>query len=421
MPGGRGRIPGYDLRILHIIASVDPSSGGPIEGILRQEKVTGGVDGRVVREIVSLDLPDAPFLKSFPIAVHALGRPIVGNDPVRRLQRHYRYSPDYAPWIRANAHRFDCAIVHGLWNYSALAAAWTLPGSGLPYFVFTHGMLDPWFRAYYPKKHVAKQLSWLIAEGRLLAHARSVLFTCAEEQRQAEGAFRGYSYTGTVVGYGTTRPPAVSESGRAALAEIVPDAGDRPYLLFLSRIHAKKGCDLLIEGFARMADRRPELRLVMVGPSEPTLLAELQAIVARHGLEDRVIWPGPVFGDAKWALIAAAEAFILPSHQENFGIAVAEALAGGTPVLISDKVNIWQEIADAGAGLVAPDTVDGVIDLLARWFATPDAARIAMGQAGLDLFARQFDVANTAPALLDRMAAFIDDDECRPRSEKVRE
>ena len=103
-----------ELRILHIIAGVDPRGGGPIEGILRQEQMTGGDRRLAIREIVSLDLPDAPFLKDFAIKVNAVGRRPFGRSPLRRFLNHYRHSPDLTPWLRDNIGRFDFVIVHGL-------------------------------------------------------------------------------------------------------------------------------------------------------------------------------------------------------------------------------------------------------------------------------------------------------------------
>ncbi|MFN6996501.1 MAG: glycosyltransferase, partial [Aquincola tertiaricarbonis] len=111
-------------------------------------------------------------------------------------------------------------------------------------------------------------------------------------------------------------------------------------------------------------------------------------------------WPGMLQGDLKWGAFHAAEAFVLPSHQENFGIAVAEALGCGVPVLISDKVNIWREIEADGAGLVAPDTAEGTAQLLQRWLALSSAERAAMRDRARGCFAQRFTVEAMADSLL---------------------
>ena len=105
-------------------------------------------------------------------------------------------------------------------------------------------------------------------------------------------------------------------------------------------------------------------------------------------------------GDAKWGAFRAAEAFVLPSHQENFGIAVSEALACGTPVLISDQVNIWREVTGDGAGLAEPDTADGTLHLLTRWRALDDGARARMREAARQTFQERFEIGAVARSLV---------------------
>jgi len=142
----------------------------------------------------------------------------------------------------------------------------------------------------------------------------------------------------------------------------------------------------------------------MAGPDEQGWTAELQAIVAAAGLESRVHWLGMLNGSQKWQAFQACEAFILPSHQENFGIAVAEALACGRPVLLSDKVNIAPEIAGDGAGLMESDTLDGTERLLTRWIGMPEAERRVMGARAVACFEARYDMAQCAETI-DRLFA----------------
>jgi glycosyltransferase involved in cell wall biosynthesis len=135
----------------------------------------------------------------------------------------------------------------------------------------------------------------------------------------------------------------------------------------MSRIHQKKGVDLLIDAFSKVAQRDPKLHLVIAGPDHHGLQADLERLSFKCGIGERITWTGMVTGDVKWGAYRAAEVFVLPSHSENFGIVVAEALACGLPVLISDKVNIWREIEADGAGLVAEDTLIGTVSLLETW------------------------------------------------------
>jgi glycosyltransferase involved in cell wall biosynthesis len=319
----------------------------------------------------------------------------------RTFLQHYGYTRHLIPWLKRHAADYDAIIVNGLWNFSAFAAAMALPGRKTPYFVFTHGMMDPWFKRTYPLKHLAKLVFWLLCEGRLLAGARKVFFTTEEERRLAHGQFPLWRYNEQVVGYGTAAAPPPTPEQRAAFQAKTPELGDRPYLLFLSRIHRKKGCDLLVDAFAKIAKEQPDLQLVVAGPDQENLVAALRERAEALGVGDRIHWPGMLKGDAKWGGYRGAEAFILPSHQENFGIVVAEALACGTPVLISDKVNIWREVEAAGAGLVRPDDAGGTEDLLRAWLALSDTDRAAMRVAAHQTFEKNFDVATIAPALLE--------------------
>jgi glycosyltransferase involved in cell wall biosynthesis len=364
------------IRVLSVISTVSPESGGPIHGLLSQQ---AQLKSRVQFNIVSLDPPDAEFLKAFPVPVTATGVATGKADRRNPFSRHYNYSPHLVPWLKQNVRNYDVILVHGLWNYATYAASRVLPGSGMPYFVFTHGMMDPWFREAYPLKHMAKQAFWLFNEGPLLVGARSVLFTAEDEKVLARGVFAGHrAYTETVVGYGTNEPPAASPADADAFKAACPGVGDRPYLLFLSRIHPKKGCDLLIEAFASVAARDPDLQLVIAGPDQTGWLAKLKAQAQALGIAERVHFPGGLFKNAKWGAIRGAEAFVLPSHQENFGIVVAEAMACSVPVLTTRKVNIWREVEASGGGMAETDTRAGIERLLTRWLDLGGAEKAAM-------------------------------------------
>ena len=169
----------------------------------------------------------------------------------------------------------------------------------------------------------------------------------------------------------------------------------------MGRIHEKKGCDLLVQAFARVAALDPQLHLVMAGPDQTGWVPTLQAMAASLGITERISWPGMLKDDLKWGALYSADAFVLPSHQENFGIAVAEALACGVPVLISDKVNIWQEIQADGAGLVDADTVAGAESMLRRWLALDAGERARLREQARRTFESRFAMEATANDLLE--------------------
>ena len=254
------------MKILRIITDSDPRSGGPIEGTRRFGQVWA--DHGHQQDLLTLDAPGEIHLTDYPGEIFAVGGPRSRN-PLHR----YRYSPRMVPWLRENARNYDAILVSGLWRYMAMGAKRALTGGATPYFVLPHGMLDPWFRKAYPRKHWGKQLSWWLAEGPLISGARNVLFTSEEEMLLAEGAFRPYRADGLVINYGTQDATGDPVAQEQAFRAHVPALQERDYFLFLSRIHPKKGCDLLLEAFAQIAQRYPELDLVVAGPDQVGLVA----------------------------------------------------------------------------------------------------------------------------------------------------
>lgn len=375
------------MKILHIIGTLSPEAGGPSQSvrmILSYRDV--GYNG----EVVTLDDPAAPFLKTLDFPVYPLGP--VGST--------YAYSPKLVPWIRENCSKYDGVVVHGLWQYCG-RAAWQAVAGKMPYMVFTHGMLDPYFKRASRLKHLKKWIYWAPVEYRVLRDAYRVLFTSIAEKELAEESFWLHRWTPHVVPYGVSGPPQKDiETLQEAFFALCPQVRGRRFLLYLSRIHRKKGCDLLIEAFGKVAQRDPDLHLVMAGPDQQNWGEELRKMAQGAGIGDRVHWPGMVTGDAKWGAFYASEAFILPSHQENFGIAVAEALSCGRPVLLSDQVNIAPDIANDGAGFMEPDTAEGTLRLLERWIDASPEIRAALAKQGIETFRRRYDMRENAKTIL---------------------
>jgi glycosyltransferase involved in cell wall biosynthesis len=275
-----------------------------------------------------------------------------------------------------------------------------LHGTTTPYFVFPHGMLDPWFKQTYPLKHLKKWLYWPWAEYRVLRDAAGVLFTCEEERLLARQSFGLYRAKERVVAYGTGQPPQDAERLREVFFSAHPALRGKRIVLFLSRIHEKKGCDLLVRAFGQVAAQDPLLHLVVAGPDESGLTPGLQRMAQEAGVAERITWPGMLMGDVKWGAFYASEVFALPSHQENFGIAVAEALGCGLPVLISDKVNIWREIHESRSGLVGADTAAGFERLLRDWLALSGAGRNDFASQARSTFTGRFSVDAMASDLM---------------------
>jgi len=372
------------LRILHLIRSADPASGGPIEGV--RQFGTALVSAGHSVEVASLDPPGAPFLQQTQLPVYPLG------------PSHFKYgfTPRFVPWLRANKGRYDVVIVNGIWQFHSLGAWSVLRNSSVPYFVFTHGMLDPWFKKEYPLKHLKKWTYWPWAEYRVLRDAQAVLFTCEQERVLARSSFWLYRCNEVVLSYGTGQPKGNPELELREFFGQYPELRGKRLALFMGRIHPKKGCDLLIKAFSVVLGQDSDWHLVIAGPDQVGLRKELTYQAAELGLASRITWTGMISGTTKWGALRAAEIFVLPSHQENFGIVVAEALAVGVPTLISNKVNIWREVASDGAGLVCADSFQGTCELLRSYVAMPEEKIAAMRQAAVDCFEQRFEIKKAA-------------------------
>ena len=393
------------MHILHIIASLSPAGGGPPEAVRQLVRAYLEVGAGI--EVVCLDPPGATFLSGIPCPVHALGQSYLGK---------YALSPRLWRWLETNAGRFDGIVMNGIWTFPGIATRSAARRAGKPYGIFVHGALDPWFNRKYPLKHLKKLIYWPV-QYKVLRDAHAVFFTTESERDLAFTSFRPNQWKSIVVPYGINDPEGMGADPAQqveAFYEQAPQLRGRRYLLFMARIHEKKGCDLLIDAFARIAGEVPDVDLVMAGPDQAGLQAKLQRQVEHLKISSRVHWPGMLVGDSKWGAVRGCEAFVLPSHQENFGIAVVEALAIGRPVLISNQVNIWPEIAEDGAGLVDADTVEGTERLLRRWFELSPAEQHAIAQRARPSFVKRYAM-NRAAAAINRVFESVGQD--RPIAE----
>jgi glycosyltransferase involved in cell wall biosynthesis len=387
---------------------MDPAWGGPVEGLKNIASQAAVVGHRL--EITCMDSPQAPWLTGIDARVNAIGPGKCGK---------FGYSRRLDSWLAANISRFDVVVANGIWMYFSAAVRRAAIRANVPYFIFTHGALDPWFKQKYPLKQIKKQVYWSLFEYKVLRDAAAVLFTTIEEQVASHGALWPYSCNPKVVGYGIGDPLATKmrlndrTEGRRQLKLALPELGDRQFLLFLARVHEKKGIDLLLQAIAMNSEKYQAHAFVIAGPGKHTFVSDLKAQAAQLGLEKRLIWAGPLYGEIKWTAIREAEAFVLPSHQENFGISVAEALACSVPVLITNKVNIWREVVAEGAGLAENDDVSGICRLLEQWSLLDPEQRSSMRDCARRCFLSNFEITKTSINLfstLEQMCATSQDE-----------
>lgn len=392
------------MKVLHVIPSIDPKSGGMSQAV---RTLVAGLQPRGIQnEVVTLDEAGAAYVKEDGMVVHALGK---GSGP-------WCYNKALYPWLTKNLSRYDKVIVHGLWQYPgyALYKAVQDVGAAAPaYFVMPHGMLDPYFQRAKGRrlKAVRNTLYWRFLEQRVVNHASALLFTCEEEKNLARVPFSPYHPKAElIVGLGVGEPPVERSEMMELFYTCFPELRNNRYVLFLSRIHEKKGVDMLVESYREMIDSlikgNPKAdipKLLIAGPGLETSYGReiIRQVERVPGLKERIIFPGMLSGDMKWGAYYGAEAFVLPSHQENFGIAVVEALACSKPVLISNQVNIYKEIARGQAAVVADDTPQGTFRLLKSWNEMPSKEKELMKRNARLVYEQYFAVDSAIERLIE--------------------
>jgi len=386
---------------------MDPRHGGPSQGI--RNSIPALQQMGIENEVVCLDDPQADFIGKDPFPIHALGQ---GKGP-------WAYQPRLERWLLANIHQYDALIIHGLWQYPSYATHKVVQqyrkskGSKRTpaLYVMPHGMLDPYFQKAPGRKlkAIRNWLFWWIIERHLVNDADGMLFTCEEELLLARQTFAHYQPRKELnVGYGIPAAPSnpvklIHEFQMACNIKF-----NQSYWLFLSRVHEKKGIDLLIKAYQKLARETDVLpSLVIVGPGLDTAYGKEMVELAKP--TSGISFVGMLTGDAKWGALYGCELFILPSHQENFGIAIVEAMACGKPVLISDKVNIWREIAAGGGGLIAEDSASGTYNLLKQWHELSRDQKNEMALASKKTFEMRFTVDQAAKTLLNTLKIEYDD------------
>jgi len=328
----------------------------------------------------------------------------------------WQYNKRLYTWLMANLANYDFVIIHGLWVYNSYAvtkAMNALRKKNIPnlpaVYIMPHGMLDPWFQTNKDRrlKAIRNWFYWKLIEHKVISSADGLLFTCKVEMELARKTFYPYKPKREFnVGYGIPIPPASNELFLNEFCLHVPLVQGKKYLLSLSRIHPKKGLDLLLAVYKILVEDDsifPNLpMLVIAGPGLNTSFGKsLVNFVASHQkLKSLVVFKGMIKGGLKWGAIYGAEAFILPSHQENFGISVVEFMACKKPVLISNQVNIWREIQEGGCGIVCNDNKEDILKMMLTWLKLSDQQKIDMGNKAFDVFQEKFTLEKVANKII---------------------
>ena len=271
-------------------------------------------------------------------------------------------------------------------------------------------MLDPWFEKRYPLKHLKKKIYWSLFEKKVIKGAEAVFFTSKNEEIYSRKWFKNLEIKKEIINYGISKPPQDNQKLKKVFNQKYPFLNDKSVILFLSRLDYKKGIVLLIEAFGEINKYYPELFLVIAGPysNNLRLLSKLKYLIKKYDIEKKVIFTGMLEGDLKWGAFYTADFYCLPSHAENFGIVVAEALGCGSLMSISNKVNIYEEIEKAKAGIISNDTKKDTVRALKELLKLNEEEKIIMRKNARELFDREFNLLNISSKFANKLKDYLE-------------
>ncbi|TAE60336.1 MAG: glycosyltransferase [Nostocales cyanobacterium] len=352
------------MKILQIVPSISLIYGGPSQMILglspalakagtKVTILTTNTNGDSGQE--SLDVP-----LNLPIQQDGYEIIYFRCAPFRR----YKFSVDLLKWLKDNAKDFDIAHLHALYSPVISAAAMICRQQNIPYILRPLGTLDP---ADLQKKKQLKKIYTALWERANIAGAAAIHFTSEQEAKVSERF--GVNTKDLVIPLGVIPQQKSEEDVRIKLG--IPE--DKTLILFMSRIEPKKGLDLLIPALNQLLKMGFDFHFVLAGtnPQDPSYEDKIKDEITNSPLKECTTMTGFVTGKTKIGLLQTADLFVLPSYYENFGIAVAEAMVAGTPVVISDQVHIYQQIIDSESGWVGKTDVNSIVNLLTTALSDP--------------------------------------------------
>lgn len=333
------------MKVLHVIPAVASRYGGASHAILT---MCSALQAQGIEILIATT--DADGDGRLPVA---LGEKVIYQDIptiffTRQWSEALKYSRPLAEWLERNVKNFDLVHIHAVFSHACVAAARACQKRRVPYLVRPLGALDPWSLK---QKNGRKRLFWRFGVKQMLAGATHIHYTTVDEKRLAE--------TGLGLSGGVVIPEGIdlsfAERKTTTFNTRQPQIDRTPYVLALSRIHPKKGFELLIESFAilKKQERFSDWRLVFAGDGDAEYVNQLRDLARQRGLNGAAQFIGWIDGDRKYAALKGASLLAMPSYQENFGISLIEAMAYSVPVLVSPHVNLAPDIEEACAGWVA--------------------------------------------------------------------
>lgn len=382
------------MKILHVIPSVAPRYGGPSRAVV---EMCRALEANGVQTLIATTDADGAGRLDVKIGELVSYEQVSAIFFPRQWSEAYKYSRSLAQWLRAHVAEFDVVHIHAVFSHASLAAAGACRKQGVPYVVRPLGTLDPWSLK---QKQLKKRLFWQLGVRKMLKGAAAIHYTTQAELELAEeslGLTRGVVIPLGIETDLLNEHEGAKDSGVKALSSFKP-----PYVLVMSRLHQKKGLEVLLPAFLSLV-KKPEFakwQLVLAGDGESTYVASLKSLVKSGGGNGNVVFAGWLEGAQRKNTLRAASLLALTSYQENFGLCAVEALACGVPVLLSPHVNLAQEIEKAGAGWVAPLEGAALEQTLAASL-RDERGRAERGALGKQLVQRRFTWDAVAVALMN--------------------
>lgn len=388
------------MRVLHVIPSVNPALGGPTQVVFQLVRALreSGVDAEIVTTndngLTLLDVPLNQRIEYRKVPVWFLPR-------FSRPMKEFIFSTALTRWLWQNIRNYNVVHTHYLFSYASTLAGAIARWYQIPYTVRTMGQLSPWALE---QSRLKKQLYTFLIERRNLNRAAAIHCTSANEAQDVRNF--GIQTPTVTLPLGVNLLPDFPEA-KQNLHHRYGIPNHKPIVLFLSRLHYKKRPDLLIQALSQITVKRYDFHLILAGSGEPDYVNHLKKLVASLGLAKHTSFAGFVTGEDKNLLLQGSDIFVLPSFSENFGVAVAEAMAAGLPVIVTPGVQISPEIAEAKAGLVVEGEVETLADAIATLLNSPHL-RHELGENGKRLVSHRYSWKVIAQNLISVYTAIIE-------------
>lgn len=299
----------------------------------------------------------------------------------------YKGSLPLRNWLRAHVRDYDVIHIHAVFSFASLVAGRAAAARGVPYVVRPLGVLNRW--GMENRRRLVKAISFRFFDLPMLRKANAMHYTSRMELEDASRF--GLTNLQRVIPIGMDLAPFDALPHRAVFSEKFPATASTRNILFLSRIDVKKGLDLLIAAFAKISPQHPDTHLIICGGGEPVLIEKLKTMAAVAGITEKITWAGQVTGDLRLAAFSAADLFVLPSHSENFGIALLEAMAAGLPCLSTDQVALAADAALENAVQLTAREPQAIADAL-HALLTSDSRRQSLSQSARTLARRDYSL-----------------------------